>query len=60
MFTRGFDNAYAHEAERRKDDMRDAANHNLARKYSKGRNSTVVSIATLSIIGWLLVILLGS
>ena len=56
MFPRGFENAYAHEVERRKDERRDATRHNLEGKYSKSRKTATLSITVLSIFAWVLAI----
>jgi len=50
MFPRGFDNAYAYEAERRKDEMRDVEKNRLGRKHTKMRRPTVLQIAVFSAI----------
>ena len=55
MFPRGFENAYTHEIERRKDEMRDAAKKRRESRYIKRRKSMVLPIAILSFISWLLV-----
>jgi ABC-type spermidine/putrescine transport system permease subunit II len=59
MFPRGFENAYAHEVERHKDEMRDAARHNLAAKYFKQRKKVVLPIAFLSILAGILEIVIS-
>jgi hypothetical protein len=56
MFPRGFENAYAHEVERRKDEWRDAARHNLEGKYFKGRKTSTLPITVMSILAWVLAI----
>ena len=56
MFPRGFENAYAYEVERRKDERRDVARHNLEGKYSKGRKTATLPITILSIFAWVLAI----
>lgn len=59
MFPRGFENAYAHEIERRKDEMRDAAKQSRERQYLKRRKSVVLPVAILSFLSWLLMSLIS-
>jgi len=56
MFPRGYENAYAYEVERRKDERRDAARHNLEGKHFKGRKTATLPLAILSIFVWVLAI----
>jgi len=55
MFPKGFDNAYSHEVERRKDEMRDVAKSRLERQHNRKRKPIVLPIAILSAIAWLVI-----
>ena len=59
MFPRGYENAYAHEAERRKDEMRDAKRHQLERQHLKTRRHVTLPLAILSIVFWLIATLMS-
>jgi hypothetical protein len=59
MYPRGFENAYAHEVERRKDEMRAAAKHNLERQSIQRRKTAALPKAILSILARILVIVFG-
>jgi hypothetical protein len=59
MFPTGFENAYAHEVERRKDEMRNAAKSRLERRYIKNRTRSAWPMMILSILTRLLTGLIG-
>jgi hypothetical protein len=50
MFPSDFDNAYAYEIERRKDEMRDAAKSQMEHGFRKKRKPVALSMAILSIL----------
>ena len=54
MFFHNLENAQAFEVERRKDEMRDAAKHNLVRPNTKRRKSAALPFAILSILTWIM------
>ena len=59
MFPSDIEKAYAHEVERRKDEMRDAAKHNFERQFVRRRRLTALPMAILSLLGRILAILIG-
>ena len=59
MFPRGYENAYAYEAERRKDEMRDAKRHQLERQHLKPRRHVTLPLVILSTIFWLIATLMS-
>lgn len=59
MFNGNLENAYAYETERRKDEMREAANSQLVSQIHKKRKSRAWSMTILVILAWLLLIFIG-
>jgi hypothetical protein len=59
MIPDNLENAYAYEIERRKDEMRAAANNQLVREARKRHKSPVRPMAVLSLIARLLTILIS-
>jgi hypothetical protein len=59
MFPSDIEKAYAHEVERRKDEMRDAAKHNFESQFVKRRRLTALPHAILSILTRILAILIA-
>lgn len=59
MFPRGYENAYAHETERRKDEMRDAKRHQLEHQHLKPRRQVTLPLAILSVLFWLIATLMS-
>jgi len=57
MFPKGFENAYAHEVERRKDEMHEAAKSRFERQYTRGRKPVVLPIAILIAIAGLVLVM---
>ena len=60
MFPSDLDNAYAYEIERRKDEIREAAQSNFVHQYLEKSQSPVWLVVILSILAGLLAIFLGS
>jgi len=60
MILKGFENAYAHELERRQDDIRDVEKLIPLRDHTKRRRSSGVPIVLLIILAWILAGFLGS
>jgi len=54
MFFHNLENAQAFEVERHKDEMHDAAKHNLVHQNTKELKSTALPFVILSIITWIL------
>jgi hypothetical protein len=52
MFPSDIEKAYAHEVERRKDEMRDAAKHNFESQFVKRRRLTALSNLDRSLTGF--------
>jgi hypothetical protein len=59
MFNGNLENAYAYETERRKDEMREAANSQLVSQVVPRRKSRAWSITILAVLAWLLLTFLG-
>jgi hypothetical protein len=59
MFPSDLENAYAYETERRKDEMRDAANNNLVRRALGKRGRVAVPVAALSVLALIWIVLIS-
>jgi hypothetical protein len=59
MHPSDLENAYAYEIERRKDEMRDAANYRFERQHRKERKHVAIPIMLLGFLIWFLVALMS-